>query len=51
MQCRLYKSGENDTQDHLETSEFTKEMKTNLSLGKREDKIVLWIKITRALRE
>ena len=36
---------------HLETHEFTKEMRTNLNLIKRQDKIVLWRKITRTLKE
>ena len=51
MQCQLCKSGEDETQEHLEKCDFTKEMRKNLNLGKREDKIVLWRKITRALKD
>ena len=50
MPFRQCKSGVNNTQEHLETCKFTKEMRTNLYLGKREDKIVVWRKITRVLK-
>ena len=39
MQCRLCTTGENETQEHLEKCEFTTEMRKNLDLGKRDDKI------------
>ena len=51
MACRLCTSGEDETQDHLERCNFTKEMRENLDLNLREDKIVLWRKITRALKD
>ena len=51
MQCRLSKTGEDETQEHLEKCEFTKEMRTNHTLEKQEDKIVLWRKITKALTD
>ena len=50
MQCRLCNSGKDETQDHLERCDFTREMRTNLNLGKLEDKVVLWRKITRAVQ-
>ena len=51
MACRLCTSGENETQEHLEKCNFTKDMRKNLDLNIREDKIVLWRKITRALKD
>ena len=51
MHCRLCTTGENETQEQLEICEFTKEMRKNLDLGKRDAKIVLWRKITRELQE
>ena len=51
MACILCTSGENETQDHLEKCEFTRDMRKNLDLELRDDKIVLWRKITRALNE
>ena len=45
MACRLCTSGENVAQDHLERCSFT-----NLDLTVRKDKIVLWRKITRTLK-
>ena len=48
MQSRLCKSGKDETQEHLEKCDFTKEIKKNLNLGKRDEKIVL---ITRALKD
>ena len=48
MACRLCTSGEDETQDHLERCNFTKEMRENLNLTLREDKIVWWRKITRS---
>ena len=50
MQCQLCNSGENETQEHLERCDFTREMRTNLDLGKLKDKVVLWRKLTRALQ-
>ena len=41
MQCRLCNSGENETQEHMESCDFTKEMRANLNMGKEEDKVVL----------
>ena len=35
---------------HLERCSFTKEIRGNLNLNLREDKIVLWRRITRALK-
>ena len=51
MQCRLCTTGENETQEHIEKCKFTTEMRNNLDLGKGDDKIVLWRKITRALKK
>ena len=51
MACRLCTSGENETQDHLERCSFTKEMRENLDLTIREDKRVLWRRITRTLKD
>ena len=51
MACRLCTSGENETQDHLKRCSFTKEMRGNLNLTLREDKIVVWRRITRALKD
>ena len=51
MACRLCTSGEDETQDHLESCSFTKEMRGNLNLTLREDKIVVWKRITRALKD
>ena len=41
MACRLYTSGEDETQEYLERCNLTKEMRENLDLNIREDKIVL----------
>ena len=51
MACKLCTIGEDETQDHLERCNFTKEMRENLNLTLREDKIVLWRRITRALKD
>ena len=51
MVCRLCNSGENETQEHTEKFDFTKEMRENLDMGKEEDKLVLWKKLSRALRK
>ena len=51
MACRLCTSGEDETQDHLERCSFTKEMRGNLNLTVREEKIVVWRRITRALKD
>ena len=51
MACRLCTSGEDETQDHLERCNFTKEMRENLNLTLRDDKIVLWRRITGALKD
>ena len=51
MACRLCKSGENETQEHMEKCKFTKEMSENLDMGKEADKIVLWRKLNRALQK
>ena len=36
MQCRICTTGRNETQEHLEKCELTKEMRKTLNLGKRE---------------
>ena len=41
MACRLCTSGEDETQEHLERCNFTKDMRKNLDLNIREHKIVL----------
>ena len=51
MACRLCTSGENEKQFHLEKCEFRKDMRKNIDLEIRDDKIVLWSKITRALKD
>ena len=49
MKCRLCNSHENETQENMDRCDFTKEMRANLNMGKEEDKVVLWRKLTRAL--
>ena len=49
MACRLCTSGEDETQDHLERSNFTKERRENLKLILRYDKIAFWRRITSAI--
>ena len=44
MACRLCTSGKNETQEHLEKCEFTKDIRKNLDL-------VLWRKMTGALKD
>ena len=44
-------AGENETQEYLEKFSFTKEMRENLDLSLREDKIVLWRRISRTLKD
>ena len=51
MACRLCTSGEDETQDHLERCSFTKEMRGNLNLTIREEKIIVWRRIIRALKD
>ena len=51
MVCRLFKSGENETQEHMEKCNFIKKMRENLEMGKEADKIVLWRKLTHALQK
>ena len=51
MQCILCTTGINETQEHLEKCDFTKKIRKNLDIGKRDDKIVLWRKIMRAVKE
>ena len=34
IRCRLCNSGENETQEHMENCDFTKEMRANLNKGK-----------------
>ena len=50
MQCRQCNSGGNETQEHLERCDFTREMRKKQNPGKLEDNVVLWWKITRALQ-
>ena len=51
MACKLCTSGEDEAREHLERCKFTEDMRKNLDLNIREDKIVLWRKITRALKD
>ena len=51
MQCRHCTSGEDETQEHLETCDFTSEMRRNLNLNKEREHMILWRKITKNLRE
>ena len=51
MACRLCTSGEDVTPKHLERINFTKGMRENLDLNIMEDKIMLWRRITRALKD
>ena len=51
MACRLCTRGENETQEHFKKCEFTKDMRINLDLEIRDDKIALWRKITIALKD
>ena len=48
---RLCTSGENETQDHLERCSFTKVMREDMDLTIRKEKIVLWGRITRTLKD
>ena len=51
MACRLCKSVENKTQEHMERCEFTKERRENIDMGKELDKIVLLRNLPRELRK
>ena len=51
MACRLCTSGENKTQDYFERCSSTKDMRKNLDLTVRKEKIVIWMRITRTLKD
>ena len=51
MACRLCTSGGKETQDHLERCSFTKVMREDLDLTIRDEKIILWRRITRTLKD
>ena len=51
MVNQLCNSGQNETKEHMEKCDFTKEMLENLDMGKEEDKLVLWRKLTCALHK
>ena len=51
MACRYCKSEEDETQEHLTICSFTKEMKDSLDLTQEKDQLILWRKITRALKQ
>ena len=44
MACRLYTSGEDKTQKHIERCNFTNDMRENMDMNIREDQKVLWRK-------
>ena len=46
----VHKRGK-ETQEHLEKCNFTKDMRKNIDLNIREDKIVPWRKIARAFKD
>ena len=41
----------NETQEYTEECDFTKDMRTSLDLQKKTDRLILWRRITRALRD
>ena len=51
MACRYFKSGKEETQEHLEECDFTIEMRKTLDLKKETDKLILWRRITHALKD
>ena len=50
LKCRCCESGENETQEHFTSCDFTKEMRKSLDLTQETDQLVLWRKLTRALQ-
>ena len=46
-----WKSGIEETQEHLEECDFTIEMRKTLDLKKETDKLILWRRITHALKD
>ena len=48
MESRYCELGENQTQEHFESCDFTKEMRLSLDLKQETDQLVLWRKLTRA---
>ena len=51
LKCSHCNSGEDETQEHLETCEYTSELRRNLDLTKKREHIILWRKINKNLRE
>ena len=51
MQCRYCTTGANETQEHMEEYEFTRKIRTSLNLKDECERMILWRKITRALKE
>ena len=49
MCCRYCKSGEEETQEHMETCESTTELREGLNLKIEREHIILWRKINRKL--
>ena len=49
MSCRYCTSGEEETQEHMETCESTSEMRQRLNLTIEREHIILWRKINRKL--
>ena len=48
----IYKpTQEDETQENLETCEYTREMRKNLDLNKEREHIILWKNIDKNLRE
>ena len=51
MNCRYCTSGEEETQEHIETCDFSSEMRKKLNLNKEREHMILWRKITWKLNE
>ena len=51
MACRLYTSGENETQEHIERCSSMKAKREGLDLTIRKEKIIFWRRVTRTLKD
>ena len=51
MGCRHCTSGENETQDHLETCTFFSKYRDGLDLTIIEHKLIFWRRVTRTIKD
>ena len=51
MQCRYCTKGANKRQEHLEECELTRKRRRSLNLKKERERMILWRKKGRALKE